>query len=259
VTALIDSHTHLDDARFDDDREAVLERAARAGITDIVLAGVTARRWPDIRRTCAMQVAGVRLHASYGLHPMFVNEHREQDLETLETWLRDASPVAIGECGLDFQVEADPDTQRRYFLHQIGLARETGLPLIIHARRAVEEVILTLRREGPVRGVVHSYGGSLEQARQLWELGLHIGLGGPVTHDRARKLHRLVAAMPLEQLLLETDAPDQSGASHRGQRNEPAFLTEVLDVVARLRELPADAVATATRANALALFGLAPT
>lgn len=258
VIALFDSHTHIDDARFDRDRRAVLERAARAGVADIVLAGVTAHRWPAIRRTCDMQVPGVRLHASYGLHPMFVDAHRQQDLVELETWLRDASPVAIGECGLDFQVEADPDTQRRYFLHQVGLARETGLPLIIHARRAVEEVILTLRREGPVRGVVHSYGGSLEQARQLWELGLHIGLGGPVTHDRARKLHRLVADMPLDQLLLETDAPDQAGAAHRGQRNEPAYLTEVLDVVARLRELPPDTVAAATRANAMGLFGLAP-
>jgi len=254
--ALFDSHTHLDDARFDGDRQVVLERAARAGVTDIVLAGVTARRWPAIRDTCALRVPGLRLHAGYGLHPMFVDEHRASDLQDLEHWLHEQSPLAIGECGLDFQVKADPGTQRHYFRHQLGLARETGLPVIIHARKAVEEIILTLRREGPVRGVVHSYGGSIEQARQLWELGLHLGLGGPLTHERAHKLHRLVAAMPLAQLLLETDAPDQPGAAHRGQRNEPAYVVEVLDAVARRREETREAIAEATRRNALGLFGL---
>jgi TatD DNase family protein len=256
--ALFDSHTHLDDARFDADHRAVLERAVAVGVTDIVLAGVTARRWPDIRRTCALRMPGLRMHASYGLHPMFVDEHRVQDLHDLETWLHEASPVAVGECGLDFQVTADPDLQRRYFRHQLGLARETGLPVILHARKAVEEVILTLRREGTVRGVVHSYGGSIEQARQLWDLGLHLGLGGPLTHDRAHKLHRLVAVMPLQQLLLETDAPDQPGAAHRGERNEPAFVTEVLDTVARLRNASRETIAKATRNNALSLFGLDP-
>lgn len=258
ATALFDSHTHLDDARFDADRRAVLERAVAAGVRDIVLAGVTARRWPAIRSTCALHVPGLRLHASYGLHPMFVDEHRQTDLAELETWLQRDRPVAIGECGLDFQVTADPELQRRYFRHQLGLARETGLPVILHARKAVEEVILTLRREGPVRGVVHSYGGSIEQARQLWDLGLHLGLGGPLTHDRAHKLHRLVAAMPLQQLLLETDAPDQPGAAHRGERNEPAYVAEVLDTVARLRDTSRESIAEATRTNALRLFGIDP-
>ncbi len=258
VTELFDSHTHLDDERFAADRHAVIERARAAGVTDIVLAGVSARRWPDIRATCALDSAPLRLHASYGLHPMFVHEHREQDLPALERWLRDEPAVAVGECGLDFHVDGDAAIQRHYFLHQIGLARETGLPLIVHARKAVEDVIHTLRREGPVRGVVHSYGGSPEQARQLWDLGFHIGLGGPLTHPGAHRLHRLVANMPLDQLLLETDAPDQPGAAHRGQRNEPAYLTDVLDAVARLRPESRDTLAAATRRNARRLFGLDP-
>lgn len=253
---LFDSHSHLDDPRFDGDRQAVLERAVGAGVTDILVAGVSARRWPALKAVCALAVPGLRLHASYGLHPMFVHEHREADLAALEDWLQRERPVALGECGLDFQVDADPDTQRRYFRAQVGLARETGLPLVLHARKAVEEVILTLRREGPVRGVVHSYGGSEEQARQLRDLGMSLGLGGPLTHARAHKLHRLVAGMPLEQLLLETDAPDQSGAAHRGQRNEPAYLVEVLDRVAGLRDEPREHIAQTTRRNALALFKL---
>lgn len=256
ASMLFDSHTHLDDPGFDADREAVLQRAAQAGVGDLLLAAVSASRWPALKATCELRVPGVRLHASYGLHPMYVHEHRDADLSALEHWLQREHPVALGECGLDFQVDADPDAQRRFFRHQVGLARENGLPLVLHARKAVEEVILTLRREGPVRGVVHSYGGSIEQARQLWDLGVHLGLGGPLTHTRAHKLHRLAAAMPLQQLLLETDAPDQPGAAHRGQRNEPAFLVEVLDAVARLREEPREVIAEATRRNALQLFGL---
>ncbi|KGI78421.1 DNAase [Oleiagrimonas soli] len=255
---LFDSHTHLDDAAFDGDRSAMLQRAAAAGVVDMLVAATAARHWPRLRDLCAACEHGVRLHAAYGLHPMFMAEHRDEDLASLERWLRDASPAAVGECGLDFQVGIEPERQRRFFGHQIGLARELDLPLVIHARKAVEEVILTLRREGPVRGVVHSYGGSIEQARQLWDLGIHLGLGGPVTHDRARKLHRLAATMPLQQLLLETDAPDQPGAAHRQQRNEPAYLVEVLDSIAALREMPREAIAQATRDNALRLFGTAP-
>jgi len=253
---LFDSHTHMDDPRFDADRESVLQRAVQAGVDDLLLAGVSAQRWPALKAACALHVPGLRLHASYGLHPMYVDQHCEADLVELEDWLQREQAVAVGECGLDFHVDADADIQRRFFIRQVGLARETGLPLVLHARKAVEEIILTLRREGPVRGVVHSYGGSTEQARQLWDLGVHLGLGGPLTHARSHKLHHLVAAIPLDQLLLETDAPDQPGAAHRGQRNEPAFLVEVLDTVARLREESREVIAEATRRNARRLFGL---
>ncbi|WP_240601788.1 TatD family hydrolase [Oleiagrimonas sp. MCCC 1A03011] len=255
---LFDSHTHLDDAAFDADRDAVLRRAAEAGVTEALVAAVTAGRWPTLQAVCARPGNAIRLHPAYGLHPMFMDAHDDADLDALENWLRDRGDdaVAVGECGLDFQVGIEHERQRRFFRHQIGLARELDRPLILHARKAVEEVILTLRHEGPVRGVVHSYGGSVEQARQLWDLGIHIGLGGPVTHERAHKLHRLAASMPLEQLLLETDAPDQPGAAHRHERNEPAYLTEVLDVVARLRDTARATIAAATHTNARRLFGL---
>ena len=127
--------------------------------------------------------------------------------------------------------------------------------MVLHARRAVEEVIATLREVGGQRGVVHSWSGSEEQARQLFELGFCLGIGGPVTYDRAKRLRRTVASMPLDCLLLETDAPDQPDADWRGQRNEPARLRQVLEVVAQLRGQPAAAIAEATSANALRLFG----
>ena len=150
---------------------------------------------------------------------------------------------------------ADPARQRLFFQRQLELARDFDLPVVLHARRAVDEVIAALRRFGGLRGVVHSWSGSEEQARQLFALGFHLGIGGPVTFERAQRLRRTVAAMPIDRLLLETDAPDQPDATHRGQRNEPARLDIVLRTVAVLRGQSEESVAEATWANAEALFG----
>ena len=131
--------------------------------------------------------------------------------------------------------------------------------MIVHARRSVDDVITSIRRAGPLRGVVHSYSGSPEQARQLWKLGFMIGLGGPVTYERAQRLRRLVTEMPLDCLLLETDAPDQPDADIRGQRNEPARLSYICDTIAGLRGMDPLEVAAQTSRNAEVLFRIAPT
>lgn len=249
---LFDSHCHLDASEFDPDRAAVIERARTAGVSSQVVPAVTAASWPKLRDVCTLAPG---LHAAYGLHPMFLAEHRPEHLQQLGDWLQRESPCAIGECGLDFYVEGlDPDSQRYYFQGQLQLARTFDLPLIVHARRAVDEVILRIRRVGGLRGVVHSFSGSTEQARQLWELGFMIGLGGPLTYTRANRLRSLVTQMPLEYLLLETDAPDQPDADIRGQRNEPARLTRILATVAELRQQPAEEIAAQTTANARRLF-----
>ncbi len=249
---LFDSHCHLDASEFDPDRAAVIERARNAGVSSQVVPAVTAASWPKLRDVCTLAPG---LHAAYGLHPMFLAEHRPEHLQQLGDWLQRESPCAIGECGLDFYVEGlDPDSQRYYFQGQLQLARTFDLPLIVHARRAVDEVILRIRRVGGLRGVVHSFSGSAEQARQLWELGFMIGLGGPLTYTRANRLRSLVTQMPLEYLLLETDAPDQPDADIRGQRNEPARLTRILATVAELRQQPAEEIAAQTTANARRLF-----
>lgn len=251
---LTDSHCHLDAAAFDDDRDAVLARARAAGVAHLVVPATHRAGWPKLESLCAGHDA---VHAALGLHPVFLAEHRPGDLDRLEDRIRDARPVAIGECGLDFHVaELDQAEQQRYFEGQLRIARAHDLPVIVHARGAVDAVIAALRRFDGIRGVVHSFGGSPEQARQLWKLGILIGLGGPLTFDRARRLHRLVAAMPIEQLLLETDAPDQPGAAHRGQRNEPAHIVQVLDTVVRLRGESRETIAAQTSRNAAGLFGL---
>lgn len=254
MTALADSHVHLDNEHFDADREAVIARARQAGVATQIIPAVTRCSWSRIRQLCAEHAD---LHPAYGLHPLFLAEHRPGDLPALAQWLQRQRPVAVGEIGLDYFVDGLPaEQQLDYFRGQLALARQFELPVIIHARRATEQVIAELRRIGGLRGVIHSYAGSEEQARQLWKLGFHLGLGGPLTYPRAQRLRRLVASMPLEWLLLETDAPDQPNVSHRGERNEPARLLEVLQTVAELRQQSPDQIAAATTANTRRLFGL---
>ncbi|WP_028918870.1 TatD family hydrolase [Pseudoxanthomonas suwonensis] len=254
---LVDSHCHLDAAEFDGDRTSVIERARAAGVRRQLVPAVTAASWPKLREVCR---ASPGLFPAYGLHPTFLAEHRPADLDALGEWIERERPLAIGECGLDYFVEGlDPQEQARYFDGQLKLARDTGLPVIVHARRAVDAVTASIRRIGGergLRGVVHSFSGSPEQARQLWKLGFMLGLGGPLTYERAQRLRRLVASMPLEFLLLETDAPDQPDAGIRGQRNEPARLLRVLETVAGLRGQAPEDIAAATSANAERLFGL---
>lgn len=251
---LVDSHVHLDDEAFDGDREEVVGRAHRAGVDAMVVPAVDAGSWPKIRDLCARHAG---LYPAYGLHPMLLPQHAPEHVNALSSWLNESHPVAVGEIGLDFHVDGlDRELQRHYFSCQLRLAREHDLPVIVHARGALEEVTLTLRRSGSLRGVVHSFSGSEQQARQLWDLGFHLGIGGPVTYERAQRLRRIAAQMPIEFLLLESDAPDQPGATHRGERNEPAHVAEVLRCIAALRgESEAD-VAAATSANARRLFGL---
>ena len=256
---LIDSHCHLDVDAFDGDRDVVVARACAAGVTRQVIPAIDAAGWPKLRAVCATQPG---LFPAYGLHPFFLASHRAEHLDDLRDWILRERPVAIGECGLDFFLDGrgrqplDRQQQASYFEAQLQLACEFDLPVIVHARRAVEAVIVAIKRIGRLRGVVHSFSGSPEQARQLRDLDFMIGLGGPVTHARAHRLHRLVAEMPIEQLLLETDSPDQPLAGHRGERNEPARLPGVLEAIATLRKADPSAIAAATTANAERLFGL---
>jgi TatD DNase family protein len=194
MSALYDSHCHLDAPEFDPDREAVLARARAAGVTAQLVPAVERAAWEKLRDLCA---ADPGLRPAYGLHPMYLDRHRPDHLDELADWLARERPAAVGECGLDFFVEGlDPEAQRFYFHGQLALARQHDLPLVLHARRAVDEVIAALRRIGGLRGVVHSWSGSPEQAAQLFGLGFHLGIGGPVTFERAQRLRRTVATMP---------------------------------------------------------------
>jgi TatD DNase family protein len=251
---LVDTHAHLDDQSFDADRSAMFGRASDVGVRRWIVPAIDRGNWETINGLCAAREGA---YPAYGLHPLLIDSHRDEHLAELPDWLQCHEAIAVGEIGLDFYVEGlNPTRQREVFVRQLEIARDHDLPVIVHARRAFEEVIHTLRRFRGLRGVVHSFSGSEEQARQLFDLGFHLGIGGPVTYDRANRIRRVVASMPLEWLLLETDAPDQPCAHHRGERNEPAFMTDVLDTIAALREESMEDIAAATTANAAKLFKL---
>jgi len=251
---LVDTHCHLDVQEFDADRDAVVARARAAGVTRQIVPAIEAATWPGLRDACARDAG---LFPAYGLHPLLIASHREAHLHDLRAWIERERPVAIGECGLDYWVEdLDRDVQATFFDAQLRLAREFDLPVVVHARRAVDAVIASIKRIGGLRGVIHSYPGSEEQARQLADLGFLIGIGGPVTYERANKVRRVAANVPIETLLLETDAPDQPDSTHRGERNEPARITRVLEVIAGLRGVDAEVIADATTRNAERLFAL---
>ena len=254
MIALIDSHSHFDDPEFDADREAALSRARAAGVTRQIIPAIAVSNFEKVRALCS---ADSGLFAAYGLHPMLIAEHERAHIDELARWIERERPVALGECGLDFWIEGlDRDTQRDVFERQLALAKDFDLPVILHARRAFDDVAAALRRIGGLRGVVHSFSGSEEQAQQFFRLGFHLGIGGPVTYERAKRLRAIVATMPIEWLLLETDSPDQPLSGHRGERNEPAFMAEVLDVIAALRGESREAVGEATTRNCEMLFAL---
>lgn len=252
---LVDTHAHLDDPSFDADRSDMFDRAARAGVSRWVVPAIDRGNWEAIEHLSASREG---VFPAYGLHPLVLEKHRDEHLDELPSWLEGHGAVAVGEIGLDFYVDGlDPERQRAIFVRQLHIAKEHDLPVIVHARRAFEETIHTLRRIGGLRGVVHSFAGSEEQARQLFELGFHIGIGGPVTYERANRIRRVVTQMPLEWLLLETDAPDQPCAHRRGVRNEPAFMVDVLETIAGLRDIDPAEIARVTTGNAVGLFALA--
>ena len=251
---LIDSHCHLDDDRLDDRRDEVVAEAEAVGVTRMIVPATTANRWEKLKSVC---VGHDGLHAAYGLHPMFIEQHQAIHLRELDEWLEREAVVAVGECGLDFfNTRVDEKWQKQLFLEQLQMADNHRLPVIVHARKAMDEVISLLRRQGRQGGVIHSFAGSEQQARQLYDLGFKLGIAATLSFERARKLRGVVTSMPLDALLLESDAPDQPGAAHRGKLNQPAYIVEHLQTMAELRQMEVAELAAALTRNTESLFNL---
>ena len=251
---LIDSHCHLDDDRLDAERGVVIRAAAAAGVGRMILPATTANRWEKLKQLCAEHDG---LYPAYGLHPMFVEHHQLIHLRELDEWLDREPAIAVGEFGIDFFTSrVDEKWQKQLFIEQLQLACNHRLPAILHVRKAMDEVIALLRRQPHHGGVVHSFAGSEQQARQLYDLGFRLGIAATVGYERARKLRAVVAAMPLDALLLESDAPDQPGAAHHGELNQPAFIIEHLRTIAELREMNVEEVAAALTRNTETLFNI---
>ena len=255
---LIDTHCHLDVRAFDADRAEVLARARAAGVAAQVVPAIDASGMAGLLALCADEPD---LFPALGLHPIYLEHHRAEDLATLERAVAEhhpVAPVAIGEIGLDYYVEGvDRAGQQQLFEAQLAIARDAGLPVLLHIRKAYDEVGATLRRMNfPHGGIAHAFGGSLEQAKRLIDLGFKLGFGGTVTYPGSKRIRRLAAALPLEALVLETDAPDIPVAAHRGERNSPEYLPQVLAALAEVREQGSDEIAAATTANASKLLRL---
>ncbi len=255
---LIDTHCHLDLAIFDPDRDAVLQRAFDNAVSDFIIPATIFAHWEKIK---ALTNKHSHLHPAYGLHPMFMSQHNDQDLDHLAHWLQTEKAIAVGECGLDFFIfkqqtdrQQAKNAQLHLFHSQLALAQQHQLPVILHARKSLDLVLKEIRQHTNPRGVIHSFSGSEQQAYQLIDQGFYLGFGGPITYMRAKKLRHLVATLPLDALLLETDAPDQPDAKHYQQRNEPAFLIHIATTIAKLRRISIQDVIQITTNNAKQLF-----
>jgi TatD DNase family protein len=254
---LIDTHTHLDFPDFDADRSEVLARSRGAGVSKIVLLGVYKANW---QRLWELALGEADLYAAFGLHPVYLAQHSPAHLAELDVWLQRLAGhpklCAVGEIGLDyFLPELDRHQQQDLFEAQLTLASQAGLPVLLHVRRAHAATIATLKRHKLKRGgIVHAFAGSLEEAREYIRLGFLLGLGGAATWPQANRLQRLVAQLPLESIVLETDSPDMPPAMHPNQRNSPEHLPAICCALAGLRSMNADALAAASSSNAARLF-----
>ena len=254
ATQLIDSHCHLDFEVFDDDRTQVLQRAKDNNISDIIIPGTQRTFWDRVRLLCE---SNPQLHACYGLHPYWLNRQKKQDIQALEKYIEAYRPVALGECGLDFRPsQIDKKTQLYFFEAQLAIAENKQLPVVIHSVKATETVIQTIKKFKNLKGMIHSYSGSSEQAKQLIALNFLISVSASITYDNAKKIKAVVKDIPLTSVLLETDAPDQPDQKHETKRNEPAYLINTLDVISELREEQRETIAKQTTLNAKALFNI---
>lgn len=251
---LIDTHCHLDFPVFDADRAAVIARARAVGVEQIVVPAIAVDNFHPVLDLCA---SDQHLHPALGLHPCFPH-NTETGLSVLAEALDRSTVVAVGEIGLDFRPgQVAADAQLALFEQQLKLAKAYDLPALLHVVKGHDQVLKLLRRHQLTRGgIVHAFSGSEQQAREYAKLGFKLGFGGASSYQRARKLRRLAIELPLEWLVLETDAPDMPLELYRGQRNEPARVAEVAMLIAELRGLSLAEIANVTSLAAQQLLRL---
>lgn len=258
---LIDTHCHMADARLGGDLGQVIARSQAAGVSQWVSPCAHRSEWD---RLAMIQHHYPGMHTAYGIHPWYCAQHTQQDMEHLQVYLQQA--VAIGECGLDFMAgRPDRDLQMHFFLAQLDLAQMLNKPVILHAVKSLDAIIQILKCRSGLRGVVHGFSGSHQQAERLIDMGFYLGVGTRITWPNAHRLRDVVTQVSAEDLLLETDAPDQpiyqtsegvAKQSMQSDLNEPSVLPVVLEVAAKCRNMPPQELANQCNANAKVLFQL---
>lgn len=266
VMRWVDTHVHWDASEFDPDREQVLTRAKAAGVDCCLNPSVEAAGFQAVRALAT--ASEVRqdwplILPAYGIHPLYVPRAVDADLAALDRQLIEHRPVAVGEIGLDgYSGAPDMAQQRPWFEAQLALAAKHGLPVLLHVRHAVEEVIQSLKRvqgkyEKIPGGIAHAFNGSESQADQLIRMGFQLGFGGSMTYEGSTRIRRLAAQLPLSHIVLETDSPDMAPAWLHHARNEPAALPKIAQTLAELRNISVAEVAKQTSANAQKLIACA--
>lgn len=258
MAPLIDTHAHLDDDRFRDDRPATLDRAAAAGVQVVLTVGIDLT---TSRAAVSLAAAHASVLAVVGIQPNHVGEAGPADWDAVAALAADPRVVGVGESGLDRYWDRAPfPLQEDYFVRHLELARRLAKPVVIHCREAEADVVRVLRaefdRHGPVVGVMHSYSGDADTAAACLEMGLHLSFAGMLTYKTAAGLRAVAAAVPLDRLLVETDSPYLAPVPVRGKRNEPAFVRHTAECLAKVKGVTAEVVAEHTTRNARRLFGV---
>ncbi len=254
---LVDTHAHLDEDTFSQDVDEVIARAVSSGVTAMLAVATTLE---SSRATIALAARVPQVFAAVGIHPNYAVQAKPGDWEAIEELAASPKVVAIGETGLDRYWDHTPfDVQLDYFRRQIDLAKQRGLPFIVHCREAEPDVVSALREaagEGQLKGIMHSFCGGRATLDAALELGLHISFAGMLTFKKNIELRELANSVPLDRLLVETDSPYLAPQPHRGKRNEPAFVRHTAECLAEIHGRTLDEMAAITTENAARLFGI---
>jgi TatD DNase family protein len=256
--ALIDSHCHLDNEDFNADREAVIERALAAGVERMVAIG-TGDGPPDIEVAVRLADTHACILATVGVHPHDASKATEETYSHLATMLKHPKVIALGEIGLDYHYDHSPrEVQRAVFVEQMRIAQDAKKPIVIHTREAWQDTFELLEKHWMptgLPGIMHCFSGSLAEAQRSLDLGFHLSFGGIVTFPKALDIQAAARLVPVDKLLIETDAPFLAPVPRRGKRNEPSFIVETARKLAELRAVSVEEVARTTSENFRCLFG----
>jgi len=245
---LVDSHCHLDDSKFDEDREQTIERALEAGVTRMLAIG-TADGPPDLEVAIRLAERYPFIFATVGIHPHDASKATDETFARLRELAAHPKVIAIGEIGLDYHYDFSPrDVQRAVFDRQLAIAADAGKPIVIHTREAWEDTMGQIK-ELPHGGIMHCFTGDSEQARQALDLGFHLSFGGVLTFPKAEGLREAARMAPDDRILVETDCPYLAPAPHRGKRNEPAFVVDTARRLADVRGTTPEGIAELTTRN----------
>ncbi len=251
---LIDSHCHIDFEEFSQDRTKVLQAARANKVEKLIVPAVMWSAWDDLITLCEQHR---ELHYALGLHPMFIHAHEPQHLRELADYLHRYRPCAVGEIGLDFYDRSlCIDKQKEFFEAQLAIACEQAMPVILHVRKAHEEVLVALKKYPVIGGIVHAYNGSMQQAERYLKANFKFGFGGMLTFERSTHLRHLAKHLPIESIVLETDSPDMTVQQHRGGRNSPEYLHYCCSALADIRQMSVQQIADITSANTLQTLNL---